>query len=163
MNVKEKRHRLPQEFYKGEVTVAFTLCLRGEVAAGFSLRPEIANIFADILASVTQKTNCIVPVYCFMPDHQHLIIQGRKSDSDIWKAIAGYKQMTGFVMSQNKYGIRWQKGFYDRVIRKHVDLVTQLKYILDNPVRKGLVLSWQEYPFKGTIGCTTEDVLNGII
>ena len=173
MNVKEQRHRLPQEFYKGEVAVVFTLCLREvigagvilqepRVAAGFSMRPEIANIFADILASVTQKTNCIVPVYCFMPDHQHLIIQGRKSDSDIWKAIAGYKQMTGFLMSQNKYGIRWQKNFYDRVIRKHVDLVTQLKYILDNPVRKGLVLSWQEYPFQGTIGCTMEDVLNGI-
>jgi REP element-mobilizing transposase RayT len=175
MNVKEKRHRLPEEFYKGEVAVAFTLCLRGEVAAGFnlqepkrvaagfSLRPEIVNICTDTLTFFVRKTNCIVPVYCFMPDHQHLIIQGKKSDSDIWKAIAGYKQMTGFFMSQNKYGIKWQKGFYDRVIRKHVDLVTQVKYILDNPVRKGLVSSWQEYPFQGAIGCTMEDVLNGII
>jgi hypothetical protein len=71
--------------------------------------------------------------------------------------------MTGFLMSQNKFNIRWQKGFYGHVIRKHVNLVTQVKYILDNPVRKGIVSSWQEYPFKGTIGCTMEDVFNGII
>jgi len=162
MHVYAKRHRLPKEFYQGEVTVAFTLCLR-DVAAGFSLRPEMVNIFTDTLTFVAQNTNCIVPVYCFLPDHQHLIIQGKKSESEIWQAIAGYKQMTGFLMSQNKFNIRWQKGFYDHVIRKHVNLVTQVKYILDNPVRKGIVSSWQEYPFKGTIGCTMEDVLNGII
>jgi len=66
-------------------------------------------------------------------------------------------------MSSNKSGIRWQKDFYDHVIRKHEDITTQIKYILDNPVRKGLVSSWQEYPFKGSIGCKMEDVLNGIV
>jgi REP element-mobilizing transposase RayT len=152
MNVREKIHRLPKEFYKGEVAVAFTLCLKGDVTAGFSLHPEIVNIFIDTLAIVVRNTNCCVPVYCFMPDHQHLIIMGEKSDSDIWKAIAGYKQKTGFWMSENKFGIKWQKGFYDHVIKKHVDLVSQVKYILDNPVRKGIVSSWQEYPFKGAIG-----------
>lgn len=38
MNAKEKKHRLPKEFYKGEVSVAFTLCLKINVAAGFNLR-----------------------------------------------------------------------------------------------------------------------------
>jgi len=79
---------LPKEFYKGEVSVAFTLCLKRDVAAGFSLRePETVNIFTDILTSAVQNSGCIVPVYCFMPDHQHLIIMGTKNDSDIWKAI----------------------------------------------------------------------------
>jgi len=109
MNVKEKRHRLSKEFYKGEAAVAFTLCLKGvvstgfnqqepkRVAADFSLREhEIVNIFTEILTFVVANTGCIVPVYCFMPDHQHLIIMGTKTDSDIWKAIVGYKQKTGF-------------------------------------------------------------------
>jgi hypothetical protein len=38
-----------------------------------------------------------------------------------------------------------------------------VKYILDNPVRKGLLESWEEYPFKGSVGCKLEDVLRGII
>ena len=164
MAVKEKKHSLPKEFYKGEISAAYTLCLKGDVAAGFSLRePEIVNIFTDILTLVVTNAECIVPIYCFMPDHQHLIITGIWNDSDLWKAIVSYKQKTGFWMSANKPGIRWQKDFYDHLIRKKEDIAAQVKYILDNPVRKGLVPSWQEYPFKGSIGCKLDDVLNEII
>ena len=164
MNIKEKSHRLHKEFYRGEISVAYTLCLKGDVAAGFSLRePEIVNIFTGILTSVVAKMGCIIPAYCFMPDHQHLIITGKQSDSDIWKTVVSYKQKTGFWMSANKSGTNWQKDFYDHIIRNQEDIVRQVKYILDNPVRKGLVSSWQEYPFKGSIGCQMEDILNGII
>ena len=212
MNVKEKRHRLPREFYLGEISVAFTLCLKPNVptgfslkpnvntgfslkqnvntgfslkqnvntgfslkqnvntgfslkpnvAAGFSLRePDIVSIFAGILASVVADNGCIVPVYCFMPDHQHLIITGKQRDADIWKAIISYKQKTGFWMSENKSVIRWQKDFYDHVLRTSEDMAIHMKYIVDNPVRKGLVSFWAEYPFKGSIGCNLGDYLNG--
>lgn len=164
MILREKRHRLSKEYYKGETSVAFTLCLKRNVVAGFSLRDfGIVSIFTDILSSVIAETNCIIPVYCFMPDHQHLIITGTSGDSAILKAIVSYKQKTGFWMSANKPGVAWQKDFYDHVLRKHEDIATQVRYILDNPVRKGLVSSWQDYPFKGSIGCKLEEVLNGII
>ncbi len=144
--------------------MALTLCVRKDVASGFSLSElKIVNCFTKILAPTVGKERCIVPVYCFMPDHQHLIIAGTRSDSDIWKAIVSYKQRTGFWMSKNKPEVRWQKDFYDHVIRTDEDVATQVRYILDNPVRKGLVSSWEEYPFRGSIGCKLEDILNGII
>jgi REP element-mobilizing transposase RayT len=161
MDVKEKSHRLPKEFYRGKISVAFTLCLKGDVQAFTSY--EIISIFKDILTSAVIKEGCIVPVYCFMPNHQHLIITGTRNDSDIWKAIVSYKQKTGFWMSANKPEIGWQKDFYDHIIRTNEDIAAQVRYMLDNPVRKGLVLLWQEYPFKGSIGCKLEDVLLGII
>jgi len=161
MDIKEKRHRLPREFYKGEISAVFTLCLRENVQA--FTKPEIVSVFTDILALVITKTDCIVPVYCFMPDHQHLIITGTCSGSDIWKTIVSYKQKTGFWMSMNKVGIRWQKDFYDHILRRLKEIAVQARYILDNPVRKGLVSSWHEYSFKGSIGCKIEDILNGII
>ena len=164
MTVKEKTHRLSREFYKGEISVAFTVCLRRDIATGFSLRePEIVNIFTDFLTSVVTKEGCIVPVYCFMHDHQHLIITGTKGDADLWKTIVNYKQKTGFWMSVNKPGMTWQKDFYDHIIRTNEDIATQVRYILDNPVRKGLVSFWEEYPFSGSIGCDLENILNGII
>jgi len=167
MVIKEKVHRLPKEFYKGETSVAFTLCLKksaGTVAAGFSLRNSgIVNKFIDILTSVVAKERCIVPVYCFMYDHQHLIISGTCTDADIWRAVVSYKQKTGFWMSGNKPGMAWQKDFYDHVIKTNTDIAMQVKYILDNPVRKGLVSFWEEYPFKGSIGCNLQDFLNGIL
>jgi putative transposase len=161
MSIKERRHRLPIEFYKGKTSVSFILCLKGEIPVSFD--NETANAFIDILSSVIEKENCIVPAYCFMPDHQHLIIMGNRSDSDIWKAIVNYKQKTGFWMSVNRSKTKWQKDFYDHVIKNHEDIAVQIRYILDNPVRKGLVQSWEEYPFKGAIGCKLEDVLNGIV
>ncbi len=161
MVVKEKRHRLPKEFYKGELSIAFTLCLNGNIQ--IFTEPEVVDICIDILTSIVFKTNCIVPVYCSMPDHQHLLIKGTKNDSDIWKSIVNYKQKTGFWLSKNKPKVRWQKDFFDHVIRTDKNIVVQARYILDNPVRKGLASSWQEYPFKGSIGCRLEDVLKGII
>jgi REP element-mobilizing transposase RayT len=160
MLIREKKHRLPKAFYRGETSGAFTLCLKGDISVFSS---EVATVFTDILTTVVAKKGCIVPVYCFMPDHQHLIITGTESNSDPWQAIVSYKQRTGFWMSVNRPDMRWQKDFYDHVIRRHEDLATQVRYLLDNPVRKGLVSWWHEYLFKGSIGCKMEDILNGII
>ena len=144
------------------MSAAFTLCLK-KGGSGFILGDrEIANIFTNILASVAAKERCIVPIYCFMDDHQHLIISGTGTDADIWKTVVSYKQKTGFWMSVNKPGMKWQKDFYDHVIRTREDIVTQVRYIQDNPVRKCLVSSWEEYPFKGSVGCDLEIFLNEI-
>jgi putative transposase len=116
-----------------------------------------------MLASVVADTGCIVPAYCFMPDHQHLIVSGTRDDSDMRQTIVQYKQRTGFWMSRNTSGLGWQKNFYDHVIRRQEDLTAQVRYILDNPVRKGLVSSWQEYPFKGSVGCAWDDVIEGMM
>ena len=161
MSIREKKHRLPREFYIGKISAAFTVCIKDNVR--LFINPEIVSVFTDILASVTAIFGCIVPVYCFMPDHQHIIITGTSDDSDVWKTMVHYKQKTGFWMARNRPQIKWQKDFYDHVMRKHEDIVTQVKYVLDNPVRKGFVSMWEEYPFKGSIGCSLEDILNAII
>ena len=123
---------------------------------------EVINVFTDILGHVVVKNKCVIPVYCFMPDHQHMIITGTHEDTDLLKIVTEYKQKTGFWLSKNRIGIRWQKGFYDHIIKKNEDLSTQVRYILDNPVRKGIVSSWQEYSHKGSIGCDLDDTLNQI-
>jgi putative transposase len=61
-----------------------------------------------------------------------------------------FKQKTGFLFSQAGCGIVWQKDFYDHIIRDEQDLTNHIRYILLNPVRKGLVSSWREYPHKGS-------------
>ena len=61
MVVKEKSHRLPKEFYRGEISVPFTLCLKGD--ARVFIKHEMISIFTDILTSAVIKESCIVPVY----------------------------------------------------------------------------------------------------
>jgi hypothetical protein len=97
-----------------------------------------------------------------MPDQQHMIITGTHEDADLIKIITEYKQKTGYWLSKNRIGIRWQKDFYDHIIKKNENLSTQVRYILDNPVRKGLVSHWYEYCYKGSIGCNLDDTLDQI-
>jgi REP element-mobilizing transposase RayT len=65
--IKEKQHRLSREFYKGEVSVSLTMCIKNKV--GIFSDTEIINIFEDILENFVEKNKCIIPVYCFMPNH----------------------------------------------------------------------------------------------
>jgi REP element-mobilizing transposase RayT len=41
----------------------------------------------------------------------------------------------------------WQSNFYDHVVRKDESLLEICSYILNNPVRKGMVSNWEEYPY----------------
>jgi len=160
LKFREKKHRLPSEYYTGEVSVAFTLCLRG---SGCFVENEFKETCVDALHIITAQYKCMVPVYCFMPDHQHIILTGTTPDSNVMKAIIAYKQRTGFWLSKHINGIRWQKDFYDHVIRSNENIKTQVRYVLDNPVRKGIVPNWQEYPHTGSVSCSLDDILAGVI
>ena len=161
MLIKEKQHRLSENDYKGEVSVSFTLCVKDRVRL---FRDEsIVADFRNILANLIDRFSCIIPIYCFMPDHQHVLVIGIKEKADTLSFIKAYKQSTGFWLSKNKIDARWQKDFFDHIVRKEENLVNVIKYILDNPVRKGLVENWQDYPFKGAIGCDLEEILQSLV
>lgn len=98
-----------------------------------------------------------------MPDHQHLIVTGTNSNSGILYFIKQDKQKTGHWLSQNQSSARWQKDFFDHIIRKDEGLVNIARYILDNPVRKGLVANWRDYPYKGSIGCELDSILQAMV
>jgi putative transposase len=97
-----------------------------------------------------------------MPDHLHIVVEGTQDEVNLLKFINHYKQKSGFWMSQNRPGVSWQKDFFDHIIRKDEGLLTVIRYILENPVRKGLVSNWRDYPFKGAIGCNLDEILNGL-
>ncbi len=157
ISVREKKHRLPVEFYRGKISVAFTLCTKGNFS--FLEHSELVEICIGILRKNSSLCGCIVPVYCFMPDHLHLVLFGVKDDANLWKAVVQFKQKTGFYLKKDCSQFQWQKDFYDHIIRQDENLLTQIRYILDNPVRRGLVNNWNDYPLIGSIGIKLEDVL----
>ena len=59
--------------------------------------------------------------------------------------------------------MQWQKDFFGHVIKIDESLASNVKYIVDNPVRNKIVAQWQEYPFKDSIGYNLEDILIGLI
>lgn len=144
----EKRHRLYPEIYHGGQIVAITTCIKDRKE--LFIESEVFEIFKGFLIGELKNFDCSSYVYLFMPDHLHILITGNNDKSDIKECFEMFKQKTGFWLSKHKPNYKWQKDYYDHVLRSSDDLIKQCKYILQNPVRTGLVGYWKHYKFYGS-------------
>ncbi len=89
-----------------------------------------------------------------MPDHVHLIFiplineKAREvySLAEIMDAIKGASaHLINRLLARN--GRVWQEESFDRVLRCSEKLDEKVEYILDNPVRRGLVGNHEDYPW----------------
>ena len=99
--------------------------------------------------------------YCFMPDHLHLLVEGETTESDLQRFISSFKQKSGYAFSQTGSGHLWQKGYYDRILRTEETTLNVVRYILENPVRAGLVGRFDEYPYSGSDRYPLEELAEG--
>jgi len=157
-NVREKSHRLPSHFYKGETRITFTLCVKDK--ENLFTNYSVVNKFIEYLDKAMKKYDCKNWAYIFMPNHTHIVLEGNSIDADLWKTIVCFKQKTGFWLLKNNLSFRWQKDFYDYIHRADGDLKKHIAYILENPVRNGLVNNWEDYPFKGSLNYKLEEIVN---
>jgi len=87
--------------------------------------------------------------FVVMPDHMHGIIimntVGNGRDRSITK-IKSLPQLIGafkttsskIIHQQGLHNFRWQKSFYDHIIRNEKSLNHTRRYIIDNPVKWGV-------------------------
>jgi len=146
--VREKKHRFDPEIYMGERIVSFTICIKDKKKV--FVNGKIFIVFEKILLEELKNYNCSALIYLFMPDHAHLTLTGDKSNSDIKKCLDMFKQKTGYWLSKNYPDVKWQKDYYDHILRSKENLDIHIKYILNNPVRAGLVEFWKQYSFKNS-------------
>jgi putative transposase len=85
-----------------------------------------------------------------MPDHLHLLLEGSSDAADLREAVRAWKQRTGYDWKARAATQLWQPGFHDRVMREADDTRSVVRYVLENPVRAGLVNSAREYPWSGS-------------
>ena len=116
---------------------------------------SLVNVFVGFLKQVAEK-HTFRAIYCFMPDHLHLICMGYEDRSDVLSGAGDFKQITGYWLSSRHLNLEWQDSFYDRIIRRPEELGQKVRYVLENPVRAGLVAEWRDYPFTGAIGFDLE-------
>jgi REP element-mobilizing transposase RayT len=83
-----------------------------------------------------------------MPDHLHVILASGDSGYPLSKFLNIFKGRTAAILRQRE-GLNkvWQRSGFDHVIRADEDLRAVIEYILDNPVRKGMVEKANDYPY----------------
>jgi putative transposase len=88
--------------------------------------------------------------YCFMPDHAHLLVGAQAQDSDARRFIGAAKQYSGFYFKQ-RFGVPlWQRYGFERTLRHDEPTLNVVRYVIENPVRAGLVRKVEDYPFAGS-------------
>ncbi|BCX02945.1 MAG: hypothetical protein KatS3mg053_0883 [Candidatus Roseilinea sp.] len=151
-DIRERKHRLDPHLYRGNVAVAFTCCERNRQPM-FS-EEVLTRFFMTTLEQECERFHCDLIVYVFMPDHAHMLLAGRDNSADALKAMSSFKQKTGYWLSKHRPQFHWQKDYYDHILRtwerEQTELRKHARYILENPVRKGIVDHWKAYPFKGS-------------
>ena len=85
--------------------------------------------------------------FVIMPDHMHLIIIPKERNiSECMKSIKGFssrKINEGF----SRRGSIWQRGFYDYILDSEEKVTSRIRYIEENPVRKGMVRYAEDYKY----------------
>jgi putative transposase len=90
--------------------------------------------------------------YVIMPDHIRLFAGfpgGTLSLSGWMKALRN--SMSKALRDVECAGRHWQKGFFDHVIRSQESYDQKWLYVRENPVRAGLVLNAEDWPYAGDI------------
>ena len=93
-----------------------------------------------------------------MPDHLHLVVTARDERADFQRYMANWKQRTGYHFKQRTGKLLWQESYFDHVLRDDEKTQTTVKYVLENPVRKSLVESFDKYPYSGSDVYTREQL-----
>jgi putative transposase len=112
-----------------------------------------ADVVAAVLTTIRQWAAALdfaVFAYCFMPDHLHLIVSATSDASDLCKYMKRWKQGSGYDHRQRNNEFLSQPSYFDHVLRDDEDTQRAVKYVLENPVRKGLVADFGDYPFCGS-------------
>ena len=149
--------RLENFSYKGRHHYFFTI-LTDERRPAFADAAIVEAASTQLLQS-SQAYGMAVDVYCFMPDHVHLLAQGMTESASALEFVADFKHATGWAYRRTRGQRLWREGFHDRVLRDESDALDVTLYIVQNPVRAGLVTSPAEYPFWGSCTRTREEIL----
>ena len=127
----------------------------------FTTRECVDLVLAQFIRAASEEEFAMV-VYCFMPDHVHLLIEGTSQNSDCKGFIRRAKQYSGFHYMKHFGRPLWQRYGYEHVLRSEEATPMVARYIINNPVRAGLVADCRDYPFTGSSAYALDEILDAI-
>jgi putative transposase len=154
--VRRRRPRLREFNYVGPYRYFLTICTY-ENRPLFTDRWPYAEIVV-ILSQAAAKLGFDVLAYTFMPDHFHLLVEGREG-GDLREFVRLFKSRSSYSYKRLTGVPLWQSSYYDRVLRKDEDSLKVAEYIINNPVRRGLVSDALQYPYSGSFVCPLSEVV----
>lgn len=153
-----RRPRLATFSYIGFHRYSLTFCTiaRHRVLTSSAV---VTPILSQILG-VAEREGFALLAYCFMPDHLHLLVEGRRDDANLRRFVHAAKQQSAYEYARTTGRGLWQPSYYDHVLRDEEATKRTIRYILENPIRAGLAASISDYPFLGSTEFTMQEILS---
>lgn len=110
-------------------------------------QPDVARLNFDNIHVYAEKYFDLW-AFTLMSNHVHLLMTPRLSAPLLWKIMQDMKKYSGVHSNRllGRTGHFWEEESYDHWLREgEFDRV--VAYILNNPVKAGIVSNWQDYPW----------------
>jgi putative transposase len=109
---------------------------------------KIARLFIEILFDYRRQKKYLLHEFVVMPDHLHLILS--PTGITLERAMQLVKGGFSFQLNKNLKTKRdiWQPSFADRRVRDSLEYAKFKDYIWQNPEKRGLVRTAEEYPYR---------------
>jgi REP element-mobilizing transposase RayT len=152
--------RLKSFDYVGMHSYFLTICT-SERRRLFTDERLVALVRLQLLRVATSEQFEVI-AYCFMPDHLHALTNATRDDADFRRFARVFKQCSSFAWKRTIGGELWQRSYFEHVLREDEDLCGVARYIIENPVRAGLVEDALKYPFIGSATLQVRDLLYSV-
>jgi putative transposase len=108
------------------------------------------NALEQYGTSAVERFNVAIGRYVIMPDHIHLFVRGGP-DFVLGEWVKGLKRAISTATKTNEHQVVWQPRFFDHILWNDESYSQKWQYVYENPVRAGLVLATDEWPYRGEI------------
>ena len=108
---------------------------------------QIADLVAKSIHYRDGKVYDLV-AFCIMPNHVHLVCTPLEKGEGVFNSLTEILQslkrhtarQSNLILGRS--GAFWQDESYDHIVRDEAELERIIKYVLNNPVKAGLVDNW---------------------
>ncbi|NLX21976.1 MAG: hypothetical protein GXY55_09970 [Phycisphaerae bacterium] len=142
----DKSHavRLPDHDYAADVPTHLTICAEYVVTDD----PAFAQVICGNVDFYGCRLRYDLFCYCLMPDHLHVLLSPGASGIPIAKWLDSFKSFTTHeFMKTGGHAPLWQRSANDHVCRASETVENVARYIVNSPVRAGLVEKWDDWPW----------------
>jgi len=105
-----------------------------------------ADILCEQRFCIEQEHRVLTHAWVTMPDHVHWLFQLRHGS--LGQCMQRFKSRSAHALNgrMGRSGQFWRPGYYDHRLRNEEDLLRQARYLVENPLRRGLVARIEDYP-----------------
>lgn len=140
--------RLGRECYSQEGALYFiTVCCRNrKPQLSGDAAKVVFNIWREVFENSGYRAWCLV----VMPDHLHAIVECIVGEHALGSVVGRAKTISSCRL-RGRLNLQWQAKFHDHIVRDdEEDPKALAEYVVNNPVRAGLIDDWTKWPWTYT-------------